>query len=72
MLDINCKKCNGVIGSISDSDVNNDLKNIICPSCWDEWIEAQTKIINEHKLDFSLKEHRDFIRKQMKAYLTLS
>ena len=58
-----------MIGSVS---VNEDLINIICNSCWNDWIENQTKIINEYKLDFSLKEHRDFIRKQMKTYLTLS
>lgn len=69
MSDITCQKCNGMIGSVS---VNEDLINIICNSCWNDWIENQTKIINEYKLDFSLKEHRDFIRKQMKTYLTLS
>ena len=69
MSDINCQKCNGMIGSVS---VNENFINIICNSCWNDWIENQTKIINEYKLDFSLKEHRDFIRKQMKTYLTLS
>ena len=58
-----------MIGSVS---VNEAFINIICNSCWNDWIENQTKIINEYKLDFSLKEHRDFIRKQMKTYLTLS
>ena len=69
MSDITCQKCNGMIGSVS---VNEAFINIICNSCWNDWIENQTKIINEYKLDFSLKEHRDFIRKQMKTYLTLS
>ena len=58
-----------MIGAVS---VNEAFINIICNSCWNDWIENQTKIINEYKLDFSLKEHRDFIRKQMKTYLTLS
>ena len=69
MSDINCQKCNGMIGSVS---VNEAFINIICNSCWNDWIENQTKIINEYKLDFSLKEDRDFIRKQKKTYLTLS
>ena len=61
MSDINCQKCNGMIGSVS---VNEAFINIICNSCWNDWIENQTKIINLS--EFSNYNNKKIIKVKLK------
>ena len=73
MQKLTCTKCNKLFGHMPLKETSGQENNgIVCSDCWNDWKENQTKLINEHKLDFSLKEHRDFIRDQMKIFLKLS
>ncbi|MBI2184464.1 MAG: Fe(2+)-trafficking protein [Thaumarchaeota archaeon] len=43
-----------------------------CKSCWEEWKKMEMVVINEYRLDFSMKDHRQFLVNQMKQFLNIS
>lgn len=43
----------------------------ISQEAWDAWLEMQTKIINEYRLDLSEPEARVTLMSQMRAFLKL-
>jgi len=51
--------------------LGEQLQSSICGNCWEEWKKTETMVINEHRLDFSVKEHRQFLVSQMKQFLNL-
>jgi len=38
-----------------------------CAKCWDEWKENRVMVINEMRLDMSLKDHRKLLKKHGKV-----
>ncbi|MEE3002956.1 MAG: oxidative damage protection protein [Pseudomonadota bacterium] len=47
------------------------IQQNICQEAWDEWLELQTKIINENRLLPINTEHRDILKKEMLKFLGL-
>lgn len=43
--------------------------NEISAQAWQKWLETQTMLINEHRLNLSTPEARDFLRQQMTLFL---
>jgi Fe-S cluster biosynthesis and repair protein YggX len=41
----------------------------ICRICWDEWLQRQMQLINHHALDVRTAEARDFLRRNVQAFL---
>ena len=41
----------------------------ICAQTWDEWINHQTMIINEYRLNLMDEKARKFIREEMEKFL---
>ena len=40
-----------------------------CTKCWDEWKEYRVMVMNEMRLDMSLKDHRKLLKKNEKVFL---
>ncbi len=41
----------------------------ICQVCWDEWLQRQMQLINHYALDVRTPEAREFLRKNVEAFL---
>ena len=41
----------------------------ICQVCWDEWLQRQMQLINHYALDVRTPEAREFLRRNVEAYL---
>ncbi len=41
----------------------------ICQVCWDEWLRRQMQLINHYALDVRTAESRDFLRRNVEAFL---
>jgi Fe-S cluster biosynthesis and repair protein YggX len=41
----------------------------ICQVCWDEWLKRQMQLINHFALDVRTAEARDFLRRNVQAFL---
>ncbi len=73
---IDCIKCKMNKESIEvmnfKGDLGVEIQESVCNECFLEWeSDMQMKVMNEFKLDLSSKEHRDFLIKKMKEFLTL-
>lgn len=51
-------------GSIGDRIFNN-----ISKEAWQEWINIQTRLINENRLNLADKKSREFLRNKMETFL---
>ncbi len=40
-----------------------------CTKCWDGWKENRVMVINELRLDMSLKDHRKLLKKHEKIFV---
>ena len=40
-----------------------------CVKCWSKWKESRVMVINELKLDMSLKDHRQLLKKHEKVFV---
>ena len=40
-----------------------------CTKCWGEWKENRVMVINEMRLDMSLKDHRKLLKKHEKVFV---
>ena len=73
---IDCIKCKISKESIEimnfKGDLGVEIKESVCNECFLEWEnDMQMKVMNEYRLDLSNKEHRNFLIKKMKEFLTL-
>lgn len=41
----------------------------ICRACWDEWLKRQMQLINHYALDVRTAEAREFLRRNVEAFL---
>ena len=63
-----CTKCKNEIPD------NEELEPIpssypCCTKCWGEWKENRVMVINEMRLDMSLKDHRKLLKKHEKVFV---
>ena len=63
-----CTKCKNEIPD------NEELEPVpssypCCIKCWGEWKENRVMVINEMRLDMSLKDHRKLLKKHEKVFV---
>ena len=62
-----CSKC----GSAFDETGVDDqlaMKYTSCQNCWNEWMKQSIMVINEFKLDLSMPQHRQMLKKYERAF----
>ena len=73
MAEIECARCGETGQPLSKPPLRNELGErihaSICRSCWDEWLAYQQALINHYGLDVRDREARDFLTRNMDAYL---
>ena len=64
-----CAKCGT---AFDESTVDQAAaKYSACENCWSEWVKYSVMVINEMKLDLSLPEHRQMLKKYERSYFGL-
>jgi Fe-S cluster biosynthesis and repair protein YggX len=70
---ITCKRCGADNPPLLKAPFANPLGNRIltevCQPCWQQWLQAQTRLMNHYGLDTMNPEHRKFIIENLKAFL---
>ena len=73
MAEITCERCGEVGEQLPKPPLRNELGErvhaAICSACWEEWKAYQTALINHYGLDVRDREAREFLSKNMEAYL---
>lgn len=73
MAEIECTRCGNVREGLAKAPLRNELGErvhaSICRVCWDEWLRYQTALINHYGLDVRDREAREFLMKNMEAFL---
>jgi Fe-S cluster biosynthesis and repair protein YggX len=64
-----CSKCGN---NFDESTVDQGaLKYSSCGNCWAEWVKYSIMVINEMRLDLSMPEHRQMLKKYERSYFGL-
>jgi len=73
MTEIDCVRCGQHREGIERAPFRNELgeriQNTICSVCWKEWLAYQTALINHYGLDVREPEAREFLTRNLEAYL---
>lgn len=73
MAEIECARCGKSGEALEKPPLRNELGERIhasvCRSCWEEWLKYQTALINHYGLDVRDREAKDFLMKNMEAYM---
>ena len=74
---IQCKKCEKEADQPNDliyqGNLRQEIMNNTCIDCWNEWQnDMEIKVMNEHRVDLSNTEHREFMVKKMREFLNLT
>lgn len=73
MANIDCVRCDEGGAPLPFQPFNNDLgKRIhaeICQTCWQQWLQYQTALINHYGLNVQDKEARGFLLENTEKYL---
>jgi Fe-S cluster biosynthesis and repair protein YggX len=73
MATIECVRCGETGEQLAKPPLRNELGERIHASidqaCWDEWLSYQQALINHYGLDVRRREARDFLTRNMEAYL---
>lgn len=57
--------------SLAGSALGQKIGEQVCKECFTEWEKMQTMVINEHRLNTSVKEHRQVLISKLKEFLNL-
>lgn len=52
-------------------DLGEVVRENVCADCWRDWLEEQTRIINEMRLDLSQPSAHEVVHRQMRVFLDL-
>ena len=73
MSDITCTRCGQTRQQLERPPFRNEMgeriRAEICTQCWQEWLAYQTALINHYGLDVRERDARDFLMKNLEAYL---
>lgn len=73
MGEITCARCGKTGQQLSAPPFRNELGNRIydqiCQSCWHEWLQQQTAIINHFALDLSQPQARQLLKQHTEDFL---
>ena len=68
-----CHRCREETSPLSKAPFRNELGDRvlaeICPSCWEDWLEHQTLLINHYGLDPRDPKAREFLYEQIEHVL---
>lgn len=73
MTEIRCVRCGETRAALERAPFRNEtgerIQAQICQVCWKEWLAYQTALINHYGLDVRERDARDFLLKNMNAWL---
>ena len=73
MADISCVRCGKTGAQMAApplvGELGNRIYDTICQSCWQEWLQYQTAIINHYGLDLREPQARQFLTTQTETFL---
>jgi len=73
MTDVTCVRCKQTRARIAAppfrSEFGDRIYDSICHTCWQEWLQHQTAVINHYALDLRDARAREFLIAQTEAYL---
>jgi len=73
MKNIKCLRCGEERAQLEAPPFKDELgeriRSEICQVCWDQWLKRQMQLINHYALDVRTPEARDFLRRNVKAFL---
>ena len=73
MSEITCSRCGNAGEPLNRAPFRNELGEkilaSICKTCWAEWLQYQTALINHNGLDVRDKPAREFLTANLEAYL---
>ncbi|MBI4512556.1 MAG: oxidative damage protection protein [Gemmatimonadetes bacterium] len=73
MADVRCVRCQeereGLTMPPFRSELGARIEREICQVCWSEWLRHQTQLINHYRLDVREASTREFLLKNLRAYL---
>lgn len=73
MGQIECVRCGEQGAQLPKPPLRNELGErvhaSICSDCWQEWLAYQTALINHYGLDVRNRDAREFLSRNMEAYL---
>lgn len=75
MRTVNCthlgREAEGLEAPPFSGPIGMEIFENVSAEAWSAWLEMQTKIINEYRLDLSEAESRETLMAQMRAFLKL-
>ena len=75
MAQVQCVKCGQAGEAITDNlfmgRLESEIKAKICKPCWKEWEKMRVMVINEYQINLGDENGREFVKKQMRAFLKL-
>ena len=73
MSTVNCARCGNVGAQLPapplPTELGGRIYDSICNTCWGEWLQHQTAMINHYSLDLRTPEARKFLSEQTELYL---
>ncbi len=73
MTEIQCARCGQQRAPTGSPPFRDELgeriHHSICQVCWDDWLQRQMQLINHYALDVRTSEARDFLRRNVEAFL---
>lgn len=70
---IHCRRCGTDAPALAKPPFRNELgtrvAQEICASCWQDWLQHQTQLINHYGLDPRDRKARDFLYEQIEQVL---
>ncbi len=73
MTHLTCSRCSERRAPLEAAPFKDELgariQSSICQVCWDAWLKRQMQLINHYALDVRTPEARDFLRRNVEAFL---
>ena len=73
VTEVTCIRCGqqrpGIDSPPFRDELGTRIHENICQVCWDEWLQRQMQLINHYALDVRTPEARDFLRRNVEAFL---
>lgn len=75
MAQVQCVKCGNQGDAITDNlfmgRLETEIKAKVCQTCWKAWENMRVMVINEYQVNLGEESGREFIKKQMRAFLNM-
>ncbi|MFQ5551548.1 MAG: oxidative damage protection protein [Gemmatimonadales bacterium] len=72
-INITCIRCGTAGEQIAapplPGDLGGRIYSEICHTCWQEWLQHQTALINHYALNLAAKDARQFLTEQTESFL---